>query len=44
MSVTSGRMRASPLQSELDEHKRVVECTKEHRGRRSGQLTALFAT
>ena len=44
MSATSGRTRASPLQSELDQHKRVVECMKEHRGRRPGQLMAVFAT
>jgi hypothetical protein len=42
MSATSGRVRVPPLQSELDEHKRVVECTKERR--RPGQLTAVFAT
>ena len=43
MSATSGRTRACPLQSELDQHKRVVECMKEHRGSRPGQLIAVFA-
>jgi hypothetical protein len=44
MSAPSGRTRASPLRSELDQHKRVVECMNEHRRRRPGQLMAVFAT